>query len=65
MLENAEQWFIDTFGLCHDTDPEVEFRLSKAKSKRVALKKLIRRLAETTEIENAVPNSTKRSNYRQ
>lgn len=64
MLQNAEELFINTFAIYHDTDPEVEFRLSKARSKRLALKKLIGRLAETTEIENAVTNSTRRSNYR-
>lgn len=61
MLTNAEQFFIDTFDICNDfnIDPEIEFRLSGARQKRAALRKLIRKLVELTDMERAVMNSTK------
>lgn len=61
MLANAEQFFIDTFDISEDFDPEIVFRLCNARQKRAALRKLIRKLVEFNDIERAVMNSIEHS----
>lgn len=54
MLVNAEKFLMDAFnisGEIDEIDPEIDFRLSNARLKRQALKKLIRRLADAFEAE--------------
>ncbi|XP_055323757.1 uncharacterized protein LOC129578745 [Sitodiplosis mosellana] len=57
LLANAEKFLTDTFEIREIIDPEVEFRLNGARLKRNALRKLIRKLAEATEIEKSAINS--------
>ncbi|XP_031631330.1 probable ubiquitin-like-specific protease 2A [Contarinia nasturtii] len=55
LLLNAEKFLIDSFGISENVaNAGVEFRLSQARAKRPAIRNLIRRLIEATEIENAV-----------
>lgn len=51
MLENAEKFFMDTFGIRHDVNSEIEFRLASARRKRDSLRKFIEKLAVAMEIE--------------
>lgn len=54
MLENVEQFFMDTFDIPHEVNTDIEFRLTNARRKRDALQKLIDKLAEAIKIEQSV-----------
>lgn len=57
-MHNAEKFLIEAYGINEDIDPEVQFRLGSVRLKRNALRSLIRKLAEATEIERMVVNAT-------
>lgn len=58
-MVNAEQFFIDTFGIPQEPNSEIEFRLSIARRKRDALHKFIHKLAEAMELERDAMQWTK------
>lgn len=49
---------MDTFNIPREIDSEAEFRLTKARQKRNGLRKLIEKLAEAMEIEQAIMKQT-------
>lgn len=51
LLENAENFLVDTFQLSKTINPEVEFRLSGSRRKRTELRKWINKLIDASSLE--------------
>lgn len=49
-------FFMNTFDIPQEINPEIEFRLNNARRRRDALQKFIHKLAEAMKIEQAAMN---------